>query len=545
MKKVLALLLAFVMVLSLAACGGGGEAAKPDNSGSADNPTSNTTPDSAPADTSNESSGAKDTLNVAFSQDRGTLDPCYCIGYDVLNACRNMYEGLWEWTADGQQEWILATGIDFVSDTCWHIHLREGVKFTNGNPFTAEDAMFSIDKANHRTGEPDYLPYLDSMQVIDEYTLELNFTQYDLSYIYSMPSLMMFDAESYDEDKIALNPNGTGPYVLTNYVVNSEVNMTLKDAADYWGELPAIKNINFKLFTESSQITNAIVTGQIDVATVPLTDVEYVQDSGIFNVDIGNATYSMTRALYFNTSEYSQFANNVKARQAIAMAIDTQAILDIAYNGYGAVSALPCSSQCIDVVDSLKGYGVYGTGYDPEGAKALAEEAGIVGKTFTMNTNGTSDAIATAELIQIDLEAIGVHVEINNLDAGSWLSYAFDPQKAGDFFVDFTSEPSGTVCQALSCWYLYALGGGYITSNLEDCPDLTNAQMLELSNKAMSVADEGERAKNNEIMNKFVTDNMLWYSLVDQVSAIGYAKALNGFRIFMAGNVDYKSLSWN
>jgi hypothetical protein len=111
--------------------------------------------------------------------------------------------------------------------------------------------------------------------------------------------------------------------------------------------------------------------------------------------------------------------------------------------------------------------------------------------------------------------------------------------------VDFTSEPSGTVCQALSCWYLYALGGGYITSNLEDCPDLTNAQMLELSNKAMSIADEGERAKNNEIMNKFVTDNMLWYSLVDQVSAIGYAKALNGFRIFMAGNVDYKSLSWN
>ena len=533
MKKLTAILLALVMVLSLAACAGKTTTTTDDVNTDGSN-TSNTTNDDSPS-----SAEVKDTLNVAFSQDRGTLDPCYCIGYDVLNACKLMYEGLWEWTSDGVQEWILATSIDYVSDTCWHIHIREDVTFSNGNPFTADDVIFSVDKANHRTGEPDYLPYLDSMSVVDDYTVELNFTQYDLSYIYSMPSLMMFDSESFNEEEIATKPNGTGAYKLDDYVVNSHIGMSLKDESEYWGELPSINNVNFRIYTEDSQITNAIVTGEIDVATVPLQDVEYVKESGLFNVYMGNAAYSMTRTLYFNTTEYSQLYNNVKGRMAIAMAIDAEAILDIAYSGYGEVSILPCSAQCIDVEDDLCNYGIYGTGYDPEGARALAEEAGIVGMTFSLSTNGTSDAIATAELIQTDLEAIGVHTTINNYDSGSWLAYAFDPTQAGDMLVDFTSEPSNTVCQALSCWYLYALGGGFLTSSIEGADAMT-----ELSNKAMSIADEDERHENNKTMLSFVCDNMLWYSLVDNVSANGYAADLNGFRVFLAGNVDLKSLSW-
>ncbi len=533
MKKALALLLVLCMVIGLVACGGGKtEDPKTEDPKSDTNPTK----DEGGKEPAKEAAG-KDTLNVAFTQDRGTLDPCYNIGYDSLNAIRMFYEGLWEWNSKGEQEWILATGIDYVSDTCWHVKIREGIKFADGSDLTADDVMFSIEKANHRTGEPDYLPMLESMNVIDKYTVELNFSQYDLSYIYSMTSLMIFDKESYNEEEIAQHPNGTGPYKLDEYVVNSHISMSLRDG--YWGETPKIKKMNFRIYTEEAQMTNAIVTGEVDVCNVPLQDIEYVKNSGKFNVDVVPTAQAQTRALYFNATEYGQLYNNPKGRTAIAMAIDTEAIVDLAYNGYGKVSVMPCSSYCIDANEEDFGYGVYGTGYDPEGAKALAEEAGILGKTFSISTNGSADAIMVAELIQTDLEAIGIHTNINNYDPGSWLSVAFSPADAGDMFVDFTGVPSSTVSQNISCWYLYHLGGGFTT-----CPFDNKERLDEISAVIMSIADPEARKSMNSEMVKIQTDAMLWYSLCDRVQSAGYATGLEGYERMIMGNVNYAKLYW-
>ena len=511
MKKVLALILALVMILALAGCGGGSKAG-----------------------------GAKDTLNVAFTQDRGTLDPAYNIGYDSLNAVRMCYDGLWEWNSKGEQEWILCTGIDMNEDgTEWTLHIREGIKFSNGNPLTAEDVVFSLDKNNHREGEPDYLPMLDLEHTYakDDYTVVMTLTQYDLSYIYSMTSLMIFDKESYDADKIAQEPIGTGPYKVKEYVVNSHITLERRD--DYWGTKPEFKTINFRIYTEESQMTNAMVTGEVDVSTVPFQDIEYVKEKAGFEVITSAASQGLTRCIYFNLTEYGQLAGNEKGRQAIAYAIDNQAILDIVYNGYGEVSCMPCSQYCGDVKDSNKNLGVYADIYNLDKAKQLAEEAGIVGKTFSISTNGTSDAILCAENIQADLEKIGVHTEIKNYDPGSWLSVAFVPEAAGDMWMDFTGVPSKTVSQNLSCWYLYALGGGFTTSefNHKDRMDAISAVI-------MAEPDAEKRADMNQELCEIESEVLHWYNIVDRVSAYGYNKNLTGFEIMLMGNVDYARMHW-
>ena len=78
------------------------------------------------------------------------------------------------------------------------------------------------------------LPMLDLEHTYakDDYTVVMTLTQYDLSYIYSMTSLMIFDKESYDADKIAQEPIGTGPYKVKEYVVNSHITLERRD--DYW-----------------------------------------------------------------------------------------------------------------------------------------------------------------------------------------------------------------------------------------------------------------------------------------------------------------------
>ena len=511
MKKVLALILVLAMILAFAGCG-----AKKD------------------------SGNAKDTLNVAFTQDRGTLDPAYNIGYDSLNAVRLCYDSLWEWNSKGEQEWILCTGIDYNEDgTEWTLHIREGIKFSNGNPLTAEDVVFSLDKNNHRTGEPDYLPNLDLEHTYakDDYTVVMALTQYDLSYIYSMTSLMIFDKESYDADKIAQEPIGTGPYKLKDYVVNSHITFERRD--DYWGTAPDFKYINFKIYTEDSQRTNAIITGEVDICSVPFQDIEYVKEKGNFEVITSSASQGLTRCIYFNWTEYGQLAGNEKGRQAIAYAIDNQAILDIVYNGYGTVSCMPCSQFCGDVAESNKNLGVYADIYDVEKAQQLAEEAGIVGKTFTISTNGASDSILCAENIQADLEKIGVHTEILNYDPGSWLSIAFVPEAAGDMWLDFTGVPSKTVAQNLSCWYLYALGGGFTTCDFEQ-----KARFDEISYAIMAEPDPAVRQQWNQELCEIESEVLHWYNIVDRVSAYGYSKSLTGFEVMLMGNVDYSRMHW-
>ncbi len=146
------------MVASFAACGTKTETRAPDTSPTNTDSSSNT----EPAVTETAATSVRDTLKVSYSQDRGTLNPLYNMGYDILNAIRLCYDGLWDWDSDGNQIWKLATGMDMEDEgRTWIVHLREGITFSNGNAFNADTWYLPLKKANHREGEPDYFPELD------------------------------------------------------------------------------------------------------------------------------------------------------------------------------------------------------------------------------------------------------------------------------------------------------------------------------------------------------------------------------------------------
>ena len=141
---------------------------------------------------------------------------------------------------DGTYEyrWILATSMEEESDTSWVFHLREGVKFSNGNDFNADDVLFTLDLCCNTDGQYPYFPHLDweACEKIDDYTVRIVFKQFDYSYYNNVCTMQILDAETYDPVEYATNPVGTGPYVVTDYVVNSYLNMTANE--NYWGEQP-------------------------------------------------------------------------------------------------------------------------------------------------------------------------------------------------------------------------------------------------------------------------------------------------------------------
>ena len=541
LKKALAILFVLIMVLSMVACGGGSttgntntannDTTTDNNSNAADNSGSD------PVDTSGNDAPAKDILSAAVTQDRGTLDPMFLAGYEILNAMRMVYETLWDIDADGNMVWMLATGIEYIEPTIWRISLREGVVFENGNPFTAEDALFSVFRGNTRVGEPPYLPELDmeKSKVIDDYTIELIFNQYDLSYVAGMTSLCMFDVESFDEEAITTTPMGTGPYTLSAYVINSHLDLVARD--DYWGgTTPAIKNLHFMVLAEDAQRVNALQTNTVDISGVPFQDIEYVQS--LAGITVLLAPTASTDAVYFNVSEHSFFYQNPDARRAVAASIDRDAIANIAFSGFAEPSRLPLSMANVDVEDRFLDLGAYGVGYDLDLARQLAESSGLINEEILLINPGLSAAVVECEIIQAGLREIGVTCVVQSLDAGSWLSYIFDPTQY-DMAISSTYTPSRTLAQNYYAWASFMVGGTYFTT-----PWPGSDRYVELVSDIMAESDPAVRSERYMELTEIHSDAVIWFSLVDTVTANAHNSDLKGYEPMLMGNVNYAKLSW-
>jgi peptide/nickel transport system substrate-binding protein len=509
------------------ASGGGNDSPTPSDSGQPS--------ESAPVQPEG-STPVRDTLSVAMTQDRGTLDPSYMMGNDLLNGMRMVYEVLWDFDGDGNLTWLLATDLELVEPTVWHVKLREGVTFANGNPFTADDVLFSLWRGNNRVGEPATFPVLnlEKTKALDEYMVEIVFDSYDLSYQYSFSLLSIYDKESFDEATVGTTPNGTGPYEVADYVINSHLDLTARDG--YWGTAPAIKNLHFAIMSEESQRVTALQTGLVDIAAVPFQDLEFVQTLPDYIVDVYDNAQS--RALFFSLDPASIFYDNQTARQAVCAAIDTEAIVDIAYSGFGAPSKLPVSKGNVGVTDNLLDHGVYGVGHDPEKAAELAGEAGIIGEEITLITDGSPDMVVIAELIQADLDVIGIPVRVWNLDPGSAASVYEDPSQY-DMCLTFTSVPSKTVAQNMYSWITFTFQGVYVNNPWEG-----RDRYLELTGDIMSVSDESELASRYAELVAIHSEAVPWFSLCDMVSANAYNSGILGHSRGLMGSINYTKLSW-
>jgi peptide/nickel transport system substrate-binding protein len=524
-KLFLTLLICCLMVVGVAACNGdnGGQ---PANGGGQ--------PANGGGDATTPAAPSRDTLNVALTQDRGTLDPMYNVGWDFQHALRMIYQPLWHFDADANQVWVLATGITYHEPTRWHVHIREGVTFASGDPLTAEDVLFSFWRGNNRAGEPPFVSQLnlDLSSVIDDYTVELVFDEFSIAIEPGLAGLFMFHRDTFDEDTVATTTNGTGPFRVEEHVINSHFFLTARD--DFWGDPPQIRNIRFRILAEDAQRVNALQTATVDIAGVPFQDIQFVQTLNDINVLIRPTAVS--RVIYMNIHPRSPFHNNTDARRAVAYSIDRQAIVDIAYNGFASVSRLPVSIDNIDIEDRFLDHGVYGTGQNLERARELAISSGLVDQEILFINNGTSDMVVVAELVQANLREIGVTANIWTLDTGSWLGVVFD-EEAWDMAVDFTSAPNRTYASNSVSWARFHAGGAYTRYYWPG-----GEEYLAYAAVMNSTVDPAERGRMLMRMTEILVDSMIWYSTADLQQAIAYSVDIANFHTLMGGNIIYYNL---
>ena len=344
-KRLLALLLLTgLLSAALTGCGGG-----------------STEQASGDGQTADGSAGARAQTNeivVGIAQDLDeSLDPHKAVAAGTKEVMFNVFEGLVKPTPDGDLIPAVASGYTVSPDqTVYTFTLREGVLFHNGDPVEMEDVVYSIERcADDSEGTP-LIPALSAISDIqsDETTLTITLAQPDSEFL-SYLTLAVLPAD-YDGQDTA--PVGTGPFKFVSRAAQDSI--VLERFADYWGTPAELDKVTFKIIENADSLLMSLQSGAIDLCA-HLTSTQTAQLGEDFQIIEG--TMNLVQALYLNNA--AEPFNNELVRQALCYAVDRQQILDLAFDGYGALigsSMYPAFSKYFD--DSLTDYYTY----DPDKA---------------------------------------------------------------------------------------------------------------------------------------------------------------------------------
>ncbi len=409
MKKVIAFLLVTVMALSLfAGCGGDTSTSGTSSSGNGDGP--------------------RTDISIAMAADAGTFNPYASSADGFMKVKYNVYQALFYLTPEKELHPVIAESYEQIDDTTYRVKLKENVHDSENNPITAEDVVFSMQQGAAGNMAATFKYSTDEIcAAISDYEVEFYFAQ-QTSYAFTsmMNQIIIIDKGAYEasDDEFVNNPIGTGPYVLTDWVVGSS--MTFEQNENYWDDDPYpyfeqnMETITYKVIAEAAQRAIELETGGVDlIYDCQATDLSRFQSNTDFVANQVNSTRVLN--IYFNCSEYSN-CRDVRMRQAVAYAVDRNAIAVAACEGLGEASmsiAHPVTMEWRDRYAEQEFYS-----QDIAKAQELVDELAAEGYPleFSIMTDENATKRAAATIIQEACKQIGVTVEIEQLESAVFQS---------------------------------------------------------------------------------------------------------------------------
>jgi peptide/nickel transport system substrate-binding protein len=321
--------------------------------------------------------GGDSTVTIAVADEPGTLDMA-AGSTGEINIAENIFDSLVDRAQkDGGITPQLAETWEVAEDELsWTFHLREGVKFTNGEPFNAEAVKYSIERflaEDYTTSFASYWTALDNIEVVDELTVKFNLKEPNPVLAQTMPWHSLVVPPKYTEEvgaeKFGSAPIGTGPYKLKEWRRGDR--LILEANEDYFAGAPEIKTVVFRFIEDASARTAALLSGEIDIAApVDIEQAEQVENAD--GVSLKTQEFSILRDRLMMRQDKPPF-DDVRVRQAVNMAIDREAIVDNILAGYGELTNGPIVKGEFGWSQELEESGYE---YDPEKAKELMAEAG-------------------------------------------------------------------------------------------------------------------------------------------------------------------------
>ncbi|WP_260984811.1 ABC transporter substrate-binding protein [Paenibacillus xylanexedens] len=432
-KTWLLAIISMMTILLLAACG---------NDKNSTTPSSDATGKKTGVDASGAAGGTgegkKSHLNVALFWLGSSLDPAEeWNGWTLTRAA--IGETLVQFDKQMKMVPKLADKWDRIDDTTWHFHIRDGVTFHNGNPVTADAVKQSIERSISLNERGQSTLPIASMTAKGQ-DLTIKTTQPDASLLGNIaePLFIIVDT-SADTSKFKSEPIATGPFMVTGYTPDQEIQVKKYDG--YWGGAADLDTMTLKYIKDDNTRALALQSGEIDVASnVGRSQMPLFQDKTQYTID--EIPSLRTQFVWFNTTH--SLLSDVKVRRAISYGVDREMYANTLVGGQAAkgpfTSALPFG------YDKITGYD-----YEPAKAKQLLDEAGYQdtdgdgirekdGKKLSLqlilNSAYESDSVV-ATAMQSQLKEIGVGLELASYEDLT------DHQKSGNYDLALTSINTG------------------------------------------------------------------------------------------------------
>ena len=406
----------------------------------------------------------------------------------------------------------LAVSWKAVDDLTWEFKLREGVKWHDGSAFTADDVVFTFERAPDVPNSPSsFGTYLKgkTIEKVDDFTVRIKTeTPYPL-----MPNDMSTfsivskkhgagaGTEDYNSGKASV---GTGAYKFVEWVPGDRIVLARND--DFWGDKPEWEKVTIKPIKSGPARLAALLAGDVDfIEGVPTTDIERLRDDKEITLSQGISN----RVIYLHLDHFRDDSPLVKAadggaiknplrdarvRKAISKAINRDAIVSRVMEGVAVKAGQLLPEGFFGVSEKLQP-----VDYDPEGAKKLLTEAGVA-DGFQLTIHGPNDRYINdakiAEAIAQMLTRVGIKTAVETMPKSVYFKRASrgGPDGTPEFSFVLVGWGAGTgeaSSPLKSLLHTYDKDRGFGASNRGR---YSNPDVDKLVEEALSTIDDGKRA---------------------------------------------------
>jgi len=372
-----------------------------------------------------------------------------------------VFDGLTRIDAEGVVHPWLATSWEQTDPTTWLLTLRDDVVFHNGRPFTADAVVQAVTFLADRFGSGEAvateMSFLKSASALDDYTVEIH-TDYAVPVLHRfLPVLHMVEPEVWKEvsrDEFALNPIGTGPFMVTDF---GSTKVSFDAHVKAWRP-PQVDALEIYAVPESTSRVQALASRSVDVALgLGPDDRDLVETSG--GSFLGWRSEAV-RTISFVLTEDSSPLDDKRVRRALNLAVDRQAIIDGLLGGFTVPASQPTTPAAEGYDPALKPIP-----YDPDQARQLLNAAGH-GNGFELIVEAVVDATGVGrsmyQQVANDLRGVGVTMTVvpttfahlfDHFERGGWHGNGFGMVYSTEPPVDTIRPLRNNSCQRPAPWY--------------------------------------------------------------------------------------------
>jgi peptide/nickel transport system substrate-binding protein len=483
-----------------------------------------------PRDAAAQQRGPRE-VRVGFTQDALTLDPANHRNRETETIIRNLSDGILTRDADMRIRNEVAETFRAVDPTTYEMRIRDGIRFHSGDPLTAEDVKFTLDrltKPNAMGGQTsprrDLLGPLEETVVVDPRTVRLRLSQpWAL-----MPAMLPFQelvsrkhVERVGQEGMQTRPDGCGPFRLVDWRRGEAIIM--ERFAEYYGGSPEIPpagpaqvdRVIFRVLPENSSRVAALLAGEADIINeLPPSAIRQVEASRNAQVMKVNGTRTFFVALNNAKAPF----NDVRVRRALNHALDKNAIISRVLGNTATSLRGVMSPDAFAFNPDLPEYG-----FNLDRARALLAEAGVAqGTELVIDTTGATREIA--EAISALLSRTGLRVRAQVWEGAVLSPMWQNAERRRDRDMYLTSWGNGSLDPSDIMLPTLKTGGRGNSAGY------SNAEVDRLLDAAEVEVDQDKRRAGYLRAQQIVTDETPWIFLWLPQDLYGVSRRIEGWR---------------